>query len=142
MLSAMERLPSTMTRLVSWVTSVDPYFASAGVRRCPGEPLRGMSALLLHAVARPGLLPVAHGGGIQRAADHLVTDTRQVLHTTAAHEHDGVLLQVVAFAGDVGRDLDARGQTHTADLAKRRVRLLRCGRVDARADPTALGGAF
>src|SRR5699024_5990694 len=50
--------------------------------------------------------------------------TREVLHTTATHEHHGVLLQVVALTGDVGGDLDTGGQAHTGDLTERGVRLL------------------
>src|SRR3954454_5411529 len=76
--------------------------------------------------------------GFQRAADDLVADTRQVLHPTATHEHDRVLLQVVADAGDVRGDLDAGRQTDTGHLAQRRVRLLRRRREDARAHAAAL----
>jgi len=41
-------------------------------------------------------------------AHDVVANTRQVLHAAAAHEHDAVLLQVVAFAADVGNDLENR----------------------------------
>src|SRR3954447_14426437 len=44
----------------------------------------------------------------------------------------------MAFAGDVADDLEAVGQTHLGDLAECRVRLLRCRRIDARADATLL----
>src|SRR5699024_1461457 len=54
-------------------------------------------------------------------------------------EHDGVLLEVVAHARDVCRDLDAAGQAHAGDLPKGGVRLLRGGGVDAGADPAPLG---
>ena len=46
---------------------------------------------------------------------------------------------VVADPGDVGGDLDAARQPHAGDLAEGGVRLLRGGRVDARADAPALG---
>src|SRR5262249_30787994 len=62
---------------------------------------------------------------VERAADHVIADTRQILDAAAANEHQRVLLQVVADAGDVGRHLDAVGQPHARDLAERRVRLLR-----------------
>src|SRR5215467_436344 len=89
-------------------------------------PLRGISALLLlRAVAAASLLAVLHALGVERTTDDLVADTGEVLHTTATHEHDRVLLQVVAHARDVRRDLDAAGQPHTGDLPQRRVRLLR-----------------
>src|SRR4051812_40027546 len=105
-------------------------------------PLRGTSALLLGAVAATGLLAVADPGRIEGAADDLVADAGKVLHAATAHEHDGVLLQVVALAGDVGRDLHTAGQPHTGDLPERRVRLLGRVRVDAGAHPTALRSAL
>src|SRR4051812_42542449 len=102
-----------------------------------------MSALLLlRAVTAAGLLAVADTLGVQRTADDLVTDAGEVLHPAAAHEHDGVLLQVVTDAGDVGRDLDATGQPHAGDLAQRRVRLLGRGGVHPGADATALRGTL
>src|SRR4051812_41892763 len=98
-------------------------------------PLRGMSALLLfRAVAAAGLLAVADTLGVQRTADDLVANTGEILHAAATHEHDAVLLEVVADAGDVGGDLDAAGESDAGDLAQRRVRLLGRGRVDAGAD--------
>src|ERR687886_2389547 len=98
-----------------------------------------MSALLLlRAVTAAGLLAVADTLGVQRATDDLVADAGQVLHPAAAHEHHRVLLQVVADARDVGGDLDAAGEPDAGDLAQRRVRLLRGGRVDARAHAATL----
>src|SRR2546423_934067 len=90
-------------------------------------------------VLRASLLAVADAGGVERAAHDLVVHARQVLDASTAHEHDRVLLQVVALAGDVGGDLHAVRESHAGDLAQGGVRLLRSGRVDARADPAALG---
>src|SRR3954447_14543163 len=105
-------------------------------------PLRGISALLLGAVAATGLLAVAHAGGVEGAPDDLVADTREVLHTTATDEHDGVLLEVVALTGDVGRDLHAAREAHAGDLAEGGVRLLGGVRVDAGAHTPPLGCAL
>src|SRR5215218_3901355 len=115
-------------------------------RRLAG-PLRGIRQFLLDllalgAVARAGLPAVADALGVEGAADDLVADAGKVLHPAAADEHDGVLLQVVANAGDVGGDLDAAGEPHPADLAQGRVGLLGRGRVDARADTPPLGRAL
>ena len=99
-------------------------------------------ALLLGAVAAAGLLAVAHAGGVERAADDLVADAGEVLHPAAADEHDRVLLEVVALAGDVGGDLHAAGEAHTGDLAQRRVRLLRGVGVHAGAHAAPLGRAL
>src|SRR5215470_20230422 len=67
-----------------------------------------------------------------------VPDSGQIPHPAAPHQHDGVLLQVVADARDVGGDLDVAGQPDPGDLAERRVRLLGRGGVDARADAATL----
>src|SRR3954468_733152 len=125
--------------LISWVTSGELYTGSAmSGRRC-GGPLRGMSALLLlRAVAAAGLLAVADALGVQRTADDLVANAGEILHTAATHEHDRVLLQVVADTGDVGGDLDLAGQPDTRHLAQRGVRLLRRGRVHAGAHAAPL----
>src|SRR5699024_9953927 len=69
----------------------------------------------------------------------LVAHAGQVLHTTAADEHDRVLLEVVALAGDACGDLGAGRQLHTRDLAQRGVRLPRGLGVDASAYTAALG---
>ncbi|GGK23733.1 hypothetical protein GCM10008955_16670 [Deinococcus malanensis] len=53
-----------------------------------------------------------------------------------------MLLQVVAFAGDVGSDFKATGQTHTGNLAQRGVGLLGGGGLDDRAYATAEGAAL
>ena len=79
-----------------------------------------------------------HAGGVERPAHDLVAHAREVLDAAAADEHDRVLLQVVALAGNVGGDLDRAGDAHARDLAQRRVRLLRRRRVDARADAAPL----
>src|SRR4051812_36367862 len=99
----------------------------------------GAWLLLLDAVHRAGLLAAGDTGRVERAPHDLVAHARQVLDAAATHEHDGVLLQVVALAGDVRGHLDRARDAHAGDLAKRRVRLLRRGRVHARADTAPLG---
>lgn len=68
----------------------------------------------------------------------MVANAGKVANAAAADEHDRVLLQVVAFTRDVRDDFAAVGQADLGDLAKRRVRLLRGGRVDAGADAALL----
>src|SRR3954462_13912033 len=110
------------------------------IGRFGAGPLRGISALLLlGAVAAASLLAVLDTLGVEGAADDLVADTGEVLHPAAADEHDRVLLEVVAHTRDVRRDLDAAAEPHAGDLAEGGVRLLRGGRVDARADAASLG---
>src|SRR5690349_12842126 len=111
-------------------------------RRGAGPFLGIELALSLGAVAAARLLAVAHAGGVERAADDLVANARQVTDATAAHEHDRVLLQVVPLTRDVGRDLDATREAHAGDLAKGGVGLLRGVGEHARAHTTPLWGAL
>jgi hypothetical protein len=90
------------------------------------------------AVFRAAFFAVVDAGGVERAAYNGVTHTGEVFHTTAAHEHDRVLLQVVTFAGDVADHLDAVDKTHFSHFAKRRIRLLRGGGIDAGAHAALL----
>src|SRR5690349_2179812 len=92
----------------------------------------------LRAVLRTALLTVLDALGIQHAAENVVAHARQVLDAAAADHDHRVLLQVMAFTGDVTDHLEAIGQTHLGDLTKRRVRLLRGRGVDARADTALL----
>src|SRR3954449_4626654 len=132
-----------MTLLVTWVTRRERKTGSGSTARMVAAERRGMkSLLLLDAVLATALLAVGHAGGVQRAAHDLVAHARQILDAAATHEHDGVLLQVVALARDVGGDLHRAGDPHTGDLAQSRVRLLRRGRVDAGADAAALRGGL
>src|SRR5580658_6244718 len=139
MRSASDRLPLLSTLFTSAVTSGEPYTGSVTSCRLVAGPLRGMSALLLlRAVTAACLLAVAHALGVQGAADDLVAHPGEVADATAADQHDGVLLQVVAHAGDVGRNLHAAGEPHPGHLAQCRVRLLGRGGIHAGADTAAL----
>src|SRR5437764_737917 len=51
----------------------------------------------LGAVLGTRLLAVFHALQVERATHDVITHTRQVLDPAAAHEHDTVILQVVAF---------------------------------------------
>src|SRR3982074_1809039 len=114
-----------MTLLMTCWTSFERWIGAASTGRIWAAARRGMRWLfLLHAVLRAGLLAIAHACRVERAAHDLVADARQVLDASAAHQHDGVLLQVVTLAGDVRGDLDRARDAHAGDLAQRGVRLL------------------
>src|SRR5262245_7633768 len=164
--SVMPRFPSRIMLDMNFVTMRSAYFGSDSTSLRLTSPLRGMrmqprppdgrdtgrlarartsgaqpSGLLgsLGSVLRAALATVLDADGVERPADDVVADARKVLHAATPDEHHRVLLEVVADAGDVGRDLDAVRQPDAGDLAERRVRLLRGGRVDARADTALLG---
>src|SRR6201995_1588258 len=121
-----------MTLLITCWTRRLRCTASGSTGRIWAAARRG-KLLCLHAVLRAGLLSGADAGGVERAADDLVAESRQVLDTAATDEHHRVLLQVVTLARNVRSNLHAVGQPHAGHLAQRRVRLLRRGRVHARA---------
>src|SRR4051794_1962354 len=68
----------------------------------------------------------------------MVAHAGQVLDAAAADHHHRVLLQVMTLTRNVADHLEAIGETHLCHLAKRRVRLLRRGGIDARADAALL----
>src|SRR5262245_40848556 len=96
------------------------------------------SLALLRPVLAAAALPSIDAQGIQRASDDVITDARQVAHTSAANQHDAVFLEVVFFARDVSSDFLAIAQPHAGDLAKGRVRLLRGHRLDLQANAALL----
>src|SRR5471032_628460 len=94
--------------------------------------------LALRAVFRTTLHAALHADGVERAADDVIADAREILDAAAANEHQRVLLEVVADAGDVGRHLDSVRQPHARHLAEGGVRLLRGLGEDAHADAALL----
>src|SRR5213078_1117523 len=110
-------------------------------RRSGAREMRGgrpSSRALLGAVARPGLLAIGDTRRVQRGADDLVAESREVGRAAAADQYYGVLLEVVALAWDVGADLLAVRQPDARDLPQCRVRLAGRVRVHAGADTPLL----
>ena len=93
----------------------------------------------LGAVLGTALHTARNALGIQSTADDVVTDAGEVLDTAAADHDDGVLLQGVTHAGDIGGDLVAVGQTHTGDLTQSGVGLLGSRGSHGGADASLLG---
>ena len=96
----------------------------------------------LSAVLGTALVAVCDALSIERAADDVVTHTRQVTYTSASDEHYRVLLEVVSDTGDIDGRLESIGKSYTGNLAERRVRLLRGSRGNLRAYASLLRRAF
>src|SRR5450830_398509 len=96
----------------------------------------------LGTVLRASLLTILDALGIQSTANHVVTHTRQILHTAAANQHDAMLLQVVAFTTDVRNHFETVGQTHFCNLTQSGVWLFRSRCVNAGANTTLLRAVF
>ena len=68
--------------------------------------LLGTGLGALSTVFAAGLITVRNTLGIQSTTDDVVTDTGQILDTTAADQNNAVLLHVMADTGNVRGDLD------------------------------------
>ena len=146
MLSAVDFLPSYISEFMNRVITTSPNLASGRISRFTARRRRLIALPLLlrplRAVQRPALTTLGDALRVEHATQDVIADARQVLHAPATDQHHRVLLQVVPLAGDVAHDLEAIGQAHLRHLAQRRVRLLRRGGVDARADAALLRAAL
>ncbi len=64
-----------------------------------GRRSRGPGAFFgaFHAILRAADTAFLDAGGVQGPAHNVVADPRQVFHTPAAHQDNGVFLKIVAF---------------------------------------------
>src|SRR3569833_2753179 len=139
--SAADFLPSYTREFLNFARTRSLILASGVISLCSARWRRLIYISLLRtlgAVERTALLAVLDALGVEHAADDVIEHARKVLHAAAADQHHRVLLQVMAFAGNVGQRFEAVGQAHLGDLAQRGVRLLRRLGVDARADGALL----
>src|ERR1700745_694566 len=145
MRSAADLLPFFMTTFMNFASISLLYFGSGRMVRTGAWTRRDMDSFSLFlralgAVLGAALLALSDAGTVERAAHGVITHAGEVLDAAAADQHHGVLPQVVAFAADVAGDLVTVGEPDAADLAQRRVGLLRCRGVDACADTALLRG--
>jgi len=94
---------------------------------------------MLGAVFGTALSAIRYAGTIKRAANGVITNTRQVFYATATNQYDRVLLKIMSLATNVAGDFETVGQTNTSDLPHSRVRLFRSRCIDTCANTAALG---
>lgn len=83
---------------------MESYCAAAASYSTPR--ILGRSRLLaLSAVFGATLPPILHTDRIERAADQVIANSRKILHATASDQHDRMLLEVMADARNIGRNL-------------------------------------
>src|SRR5690348_3609348 len=144
--SAVLFLPSYISTFMKRLRTRSPNFGSGRTSRFSARWRRdiALDPLLrpLRAVQRTALATLGNALGVEHATQDVIAHARKVLHAAATNEHHRVLLQVVAFARDVAHHLVAVRQAHLGDLTQSRVRLLRRGGVDARANAALLGAAL
>lgn len=104
--------------------------------------VNGQPVLLLRAVTTTRLFSVFNTQRILGTSDDLISHTWQIANTAATDENNRVLLQIVAFTGDVHRNFFAIGKSDAGNLAKGRIRLLRSHRTDLQTNTLFLGASF
>src|SRR6266550_700560 len=156
--SATDFLPSSMTEFMNFERTMSPNLGSGRISRFSGRRRRDIGLFLslqpdpehvrgllsrglfgaLGAVLGAGLAAILDALGVEHAAQHVIAHAGKVAHTAAADQHDAVLLEVVALAGDVADHFALVGEADLGHLAQRRVRLLRGRRIDTGADAALL----
>ena len=76
---------------------------------------------------------------VECSAHDVIAHAGKVFHLAAANEDDRVLLEIVAFAGNVGDDFLAICESNLGNLAESGVGLLGCAGHDLHTDAAALG---
>src|SRR4029453_11787831 len=97
--SATDFLPCDITELMNFVTSWELYSGSGRISRFATTRRLGIVILLVSlglrafgAVLGPALLAVGDSDRVERSADDVVADARQILHAAAADHDDRMLL--------------------------------------------------
>ena len=85
----------------------------------------GKNSVLFGAVTAARLFTTLNASRVERAADDVVTNARQVADTAAADKNDGVFLELVSFARNVNGNFFVVRETNARDAAKSGVRLFR-----------------
>ena len=93
----------------------------------------------LCAVERTAAPSLGNACGVERATDDVVTNAGEILYTTAADEDGRVLLQVVAFAGNVNGTFLLVCKANPCNFTDSRVRFFGRGRGDGNAYAALLG---
>jgi hypothetical protein len=68
----------------------------------------------------------------------MVANAGEIFYPTSSDQHDGMLLQVVSNAGNIGSHFDSVGEPDARDLPQGRVRLLGRRCIDTCANPSLL----
>src|SRR5690349_17846931 len=109
MASAVDFFPSCSKLLMNLATTTSWNFGSGRISRLRTDFLRPISitsqyllcsssagSSTLRAILRTALLAVCHALSVERSANGVITNTRKVLHTASADQHDRVFLKVVS----------------------------------------------
>src|SRR5207248_8079662 len=110
---------------------------------CPPSDVRarllGRACLgALRPVFRPALSSILHSDGVESATHKMIANSGKILHPAASHQHDRVLLKIVADTRNIRGHFHSIRQTDAGDFAQRGIWFLRGRRVDADTDASLL----
>src|SRR5215469_15337222 len=143
--SATDFFPSYIRQFINLVNTLSPNLASGKTSRFTAARRRDMAISLfraLGAVFRAALAAVPDALRIERAANDVIPDPREVLDSPTADQDDRMLLQIVPLARDIARHLETVRQADPRHFAQRGIRLFRRSRVDASANAALLRAGF
>ena len=86
----------------------------------------------------PALLSIGHPDSIQGSTNQMISNPRQILHTSSTNKHDRMLLEVMSHSRDVSGDFNASCQTNSGNFPQCGIRLLGCCGIYPQAHPTPL----
>jgi len=96
----------------------------------------------LYTVATARCSPANNTTKVQRSTANFVFDSRQILDSPAADQHNTMLLKIMALSLDISHDRLSVGQLDTSDFPLGRVGLFRCPNHDLGAYAFFLGTLF
>ena len=97
---------------------------------------------LFRAVTATRLFSAVDTQRIEGSADDLIAYTGQIANASAADQHNGVFLEVVAFTGNIDSDFFSVAESNAGDFPESRVRLLGGHGSNDQADPFLLGASL
>src|ERR1043165_10313309 len=119
--SAADFLPSYIRLFMNLARTRSPNLASGLISRRSARWRRDIYISLLRtlgAIERTALLAVLDALGVEHAADDVIAHAGKVLDAAAADQDHAVLLEVMAFAGNISQRFEAVGETHLGGPAR------------------------
>ncbi len=105
------------------------------------------AAIALGAVLGTGLLSVGNTLRIEHTANDVIAHAREIANAPATHEHDRMLLQIVAFARDIRSHFNTVGEPKRATLRRAEfgflgVMVLTCKQTPRFCGQACMAGCF
>jgi hypothetical protein len=104
-----------------------------GIDQFLGKLLACSGLRPFRSILRPSLFAIRYTHRIKGSANHVIANSRQVFHTPSSNQNNRVLLEVMAYAGNISCDLNAVGQPDARDFTQCRIRFLWGLCIDTRA---------